>query len=283
LGEEFGQMKRRGKSKTGAGLTLTLAAVCLLLHGTSVPCPAEDDTQDLAEKTQNPVSDLISLPFQNNTNFKIGPHDRTQNVLNIQPVIPVKVGEWNLINRTILPLIYQPDFASSSGGEFGLGDINHTTFLSPAEPGALIWGVGPTTTLPTSVNDRLGPGKFTLGPSAVVLTMPDPFVIGALIRNEWSVAGDGDTPNVNQFLLQYFVNFNFGRGTYLTSSPIVTANWKADSGDRWVVPLGGGIGQILPIGAQPFNFQVQAFWNAERPSGGPEWTLRTQVQMLFPK
>jgi len=245
---------------------------------------AEDKgTEELAKKTQNPVSDLISLPLQNNTNFGIGPHDRTQNVLNIQPVIPINVREWNLINRTILPLIYQPDIFDSSGGTFGLGDINSTLFLSPAKPSKFIWGVGPIISFPTATDDVLGSGKWSAGPSAVGLVMPGKWVLGALVNNIWSFAGDSERRSVNQFLLQYFVNYNLPKGWYLSSAPILTANWKADSGNQWTVPFGGGVGKIFRIGKQPMNAQVQAFYNAVKPDNGPDWTLRLQFQFLFPK
>lgn len=269
--------------RSRSGIAVFAAAVVAM----ATPVFAGDEVRqvdDLAKQTQNPVANLISVPLQNNFNFGIGPEDRTQYVLNIQPVIPVNIGDWNLINRTILPIIYQPNPFASSGGDFGLSDINHTTFLSPAAPGRIIWGVGPTVTLPTAVNDRVGLGNLSFGPSVVALTMPGNFVIGALAKNEWSVAGDSDTPNTNAFLLQYFVNYNFEfqRGFYFTSAPIVTADWQADSGSRWVVPLGGGFGQILRLGAQPINIQTQAFWNAERPDGGADWQLRLQLQFLFP-
>jgi len=113
--------------------------------------------------------------------------------------------------------------------------------------------------------------------------MKGPFVFGALVNNLWPVAGDSDTPNIIQFLLQPFINYNLPHGWYLVSAPILTANWKNESGNRWLVPLGGGFGKIFRVGAQPFNAQVQGFWNAEKPRGGPDTSLRLQIQMLCPK
>jgi hypothetical protein len=243
-----------------------------------------DEDEDLAKQTQNPVSDLISVPFQNNTNFNLGPHNRTQNVLNIQPVIPFNLTKnWNLITRTIAPVIYQPDVTSRSGGEFGLGDINLTLFLSPAKSGKLIWGVGPIVSLPTATDKTLGTDKLAAGPSVVLLTMPGPWVLGVLANNIWSFAGDSNRPDVNQFLLQYFINYNFQRGWYLSSAPINTANWEADNDNRWTIPIGGGGGKVFRVGKQPLNFQTQAFYNVEKPDFGPEWSLRVQLQFLFPK
>lgn len=258
-----------------------IVAVMLSAFVLMTSAMAEQSEEDLAKATQNPVSDLISLPFQNNTNFDVGPFDRTQNVLNIQPVIPVRVGEWNLINRTIAPLIYQP--IGESDDEFGLGDINHTTFFSPAKPGKLIWGLGPIVSFPTATDDFLGTEKWSAGPSAVALTMKGPWVFGALVNNLWSFAGEDDRADVNQMLIQPFVNYNLPGGAYLTTAPIMTANWEADSGNRWTVPLGIGAGKIFTIGKQPINSSLHFYYNAEKPDFGAEWALRFQVQLLFPK
>ena len=253
----------------------------------AAPCLAQSTTDaDLAKQAQNPIANLISLPIQNNTNFSIGPYDRNQNVLNLQPVIPVSLGAVNLITRTIAPVVYQPTVNESSGGVFGVGDINATFFFSPAAAGKVTWGVGPIVVLPTSTDDTLGAGRWSLGPSAVALTMPGRWVIGAVVSNVWSVgSGDEGDVDVNSFLLQYFVNYNFPSKWYLTSGPIITANWEAASGDQWLVPFGGGFGKIFSIGSQPVNGQVQAFWNAVHPETQPyaSWTLRMQLQLLFPK
>lgn len=242
------------------------------------------DEEQLAKAAQNPVGDLISLPFQNNTSFGIGPNDRTLNVLNIQPVYPINMSsKWNLITRTIAPIITQPDIASESGSTTGLGDINFTAFLSPAAPGKWIWGAGPAILLPTATDDQLGSGKWGLGPSLVVLTMNGPWVYGVLVNNVWSVAGDKDRGDVNAFLLQYFINYNMADGWYVVSAPIITANWEAPSEGRWVVPFGGGAGKILRLGKLPLNAQVQAYYNVEKPEFGPDWSLRAQLQLMFPK
>ena len=164
----------------------------LLLVAASLPALgwAQDDA-DLAKKTQNPVADLISVPFQNNVNFGVGPDDDVQYILNIQPVIPFRLTEdWNLISRTIVPLIYQPELAPGVGEVFGLGDIQQSLFFSPAKPGTVIWGVGPILQFPTATDDSLGQGKWGAGPTAVALTVQGPWVLGALVNNVWSFAGD---------------------------------------------------------------------------------------------
>ena len=240
------------------------------------------DQGDLAKAAQNPVGDLISLPFQNNMNFDVGPADRTQNVLNIQPVWPIALSKnWNFITRTIVPVISQP--APGSERTNGLGDINFTGFFSPKQPGKIIWGVGPTLVFPTATDDVTGTDKWSAGPSVVVLTMPGQWVIGALVSNVWSFSGDDERADVNSFLMQYFVNYNLPDGWYLTSSPIITANWEAESGEQWTVPFGGGIGRVFRIGRQPINMQTQVFYNVETPTNGAKWQWRLQVQLLFPK
>jgi len=154
-----------------------------------------------------------------------------------------------------------------------MGDIQFSGFLSPAKPKGAIWGVGPVVQLPTNTNDRLGNDHWGLGPSFVTLHTEkgDPWVYGALANNIWSV-GPGNDPDYNNFLLQPFVNYNLPKGLYLTSSPAITADWKADSDDRWTVPIGGGIGKIFRIGKQAVNAQAQAFYNVVSPDdGGGDW------------
>jgi hypothetical protein len=258
------------------------------------PAVAQESTQDLAAAAQNPIAAVYSLPFQNNTYFGAGPnHNETANVLNIQPVLPFTFGELNIISRTIAPLIYLPGLSTDtsditsetpfSGSHFGLGDINQSLFFSPAHSEELLWGVGPAFSLPTATATPLGSGKFSMGPTAVGLVMPKSWVIGILGRQLWSVAGSSDRSNVSQLLLQPFVNYNLPEGWYLTSSPIITANWNATPGNKWNFPLGGGIGKILKIGEQPINIGLQAFDYVQSPNGGPRWALRFQVQLLFPR
>ena len=258
-------------------------ALTVLATGGLTPGLAQEETE-LAKKTQNPVSDLISVPFQSNFNFGVGPGDNLQYVLNIQPVVPFTLTEeWNLITRTIIPLIDQPELAPGFGDEFGLGDVQTSLFFSPAKPGAFIWGLGPVFQFPTATDESLGTEKWAAGPTAVALTIQGPWVVGVLVNNIWSFAGDHDRDDVNQMLLQYFINYNLPGGWYLTSSPIITANWEADSDNRWTVPIGGGFGKIHRIGKLPVNVSLAAFYNVETPDGGPEWSLRFQIAFLFPR
>jgi hypothetical protein len=260
---------------------------------------AATNTDALRNAAQNPVASLISVPIQENFNFGVGPADRTQNVLNIQPVIPLSLStNWNLIVRWITPVVYQPVGPKPPGspvqttGVYGLGDMNPSFFIVPKKS-KIIWGIGPTFLLPTATNTTfLGQGKFGIGPSVVVLVQPPHWTIGALANNIWSVAGhanftpDGEVnkPAVNQFLLQWFVNYNMKKGWYLSTSPIITANWRA-TGDNgvWTVPFGGGVGRIMKLGFQPVNISAQFYGNAVHPAGTSSWNLRLQFVLLFPK
>ena len=240
------------------------------------------DEGDLARAAQNPVGDLISLPFQNNTNSDVGPTERTQNVLNIQPVWPISLSSrWNLITRTILPVISQP--APGTERTNGIGDLNFTGFISPKKPGKVIWGAGPALVFPTASDEVLGSEKWSAGASLVTLSMTGQWVVGALLSNVWSVAGEDDRADVNSLLFQYFANFNFPSGWYLTSSPILTANWEAPSDERWTIPFGGGFGKVFAVGRLPVNMVTQLFYNVETPTNGARWQWRFQVQLMFPR
>ena len=242
----------------------------------------------LQKATQNPVASLISVPVQNNTNFGVNPGYRNQDVLNIQPVIPIGISkDWNLLVRWIAPIVYQPvpnGPGAPETGEYGLGDMVPTFFISPKKPGKLIWGVGPVFQLPTATNTFLGQGKLGLGPSIVLLSQPGHWTLGILANNVWSVAGSGSRPDVNQFLFQYFINYNLKKGWFITWQPTLTADWEATNKEgQWTVPFGGGIGRIMKLGNQPVLLTTQFYGNAVHPQGTPAWSMKLQISFLFPK
>ncbi len=262
----------------GAVLAITLPAFA--------PATAKMSAEELAKLAQNPVGNLISVPFQNNTNLNFGPEEGTQNILNIQPVIPISVNkDWNIITRTIVPVIWMPSLGPDIGSTNGVGDTVFTAFLSPANPGKWIWGAGPVLQLPTNTSDELGNGNWGLGPSAVVLHLDhgDPWVYGALINNVWSLTGNKQGGSYNNGLIQPFLNYNFKGGLYLTSAPILTVDWTADSNDRWTIPIGGGVGKIFHFGKLPVNTQLSGYYNVVTPDNGADWQIRAQVQLMFPK
>lgn len=179
-------------------------------------------------------------------------------------MLPFSLGsQWNLITRTILPVVYVPDLTAETGGQWGWSGLNMSLFFSPKASGGLIWGVGPVIVLPiASSPEQLGTGKWSAGPTAVALMTPANWVIGALWNQVWSFAGNSDRSDVSQMLIQPFINFNLPKGWYLVTAPIWTANWKAESGEQWLVPLGGGAGKIFAIGSQRFNSNVQVFFRS---------------------
>lgn len=264
-----------------------LPLLVLLLYavsGWSQDDPPADgaDLDAVNLKLQNPIADLISLPFQNNTSFGIDPGNRTQNVLNIQPVYPINAGSFNIITRTIVPLVSQPVGADET--DFGLGDILFTAFFSPNNGKALTWGVGPAISFPTATENTLGFGKWSAGPSLVALTQTSGgWTIGGLINNVWSFAGQSDRADVNFMTFQPFVSLSLPKSWTVSVAPILTSNWEAPSGEQWTVPLGGGVSKVVPFGKLPVNLSFQAYYNVERPTFGPEWSTRFVVAFVFPK
>ena len=272
---------------------LFLSAISIfivLLLALSHPSAEAQESEDLRAKTQNPVGAMISVPLKNILDF--GAPNGTAYFLNIQPVVPVTVGDWNLINRVILPIVHVGGFIAGTpgipkgqlgDGATGLGDINYSVFLSPESPGKVIWCIGPSISFPTATDDQLGSAKWSAGPTVVLLTQPKPWTLGALFRQLWSFAGTSGRPDVNQFLLEPFVNYNLSKGWYLISDMILTANWDADSGNQWTIPIGGGFGKMFKIGKQAMNSKLEAYYNVEKPNGAPDWQMSFTIQFLFPK
>jgi len=258
--------------------------------GTQPPSSKAQGGGDLRAAVQNPVGAMYSLPLK--FSFDYGAPNGEASFLNIQPVIPVTVGDWNLINRIIFPLIDTPGQVAGTpdipnpqpgDGATGLGDINYSLFVSPAKPEKFIWGLGPSVMLPSASNDQLGSGKWSAGPTGVILVQPKWGTYGGLVRQLWSFAGYDDRPSVNQMLIEPFINVNLDGGWYLISDMIITANWKASSGQRWTVPLGGGVGKLLKIGNQAINVRTEAYYNVVTPDAGPDWSWGFTIQLLFPK
>jgi len=238
---------------------------------------------DLAKQSQNPVSNLLSLSFENNATFNNGPDDDFIDILNIKSVIPMSFSKnWNLINRAIVPAIYSNQTDPGESANFGLGDIVYQGFFSPAKPGKFIWGLGAQLNIPTGT-ERFTSDQWSLGPAAVGLMMPGPWVVGLLVSNVWSIYGSNDAPHVNVLTAQYFINYNMKGGWYLTTEPVITANWANQEIHTWTIPYGGGIGRVFKIGKQAVNMKGAAYKNEERPDNASDWNLQFTLTFLYPE
>jgi hypothetical protein len=241
------------------------------------------ESSEIAKQAQNPIANLISVPFENDFNPQTGINKQDSYILEMKPVVPFRLSnDWTLITRTIIPVIQAPELAPDVDGTTGVGDVQLSLFLSPAKAGAVIWGAGPVVSFPTASQESLGTKKVSLGPTVVVLRIQGHWLFGTLVQNLFSVAGPSARPDVNQMLMQPFANYNLKHGWYLTSSPIITANWEVNPNQRWVVPVGGGFGKIVHFGNPPVNMNTQFFRNVERPDGTTHWSARFQAQLLFP-
>jgi hypothetical protein len=242
------------------------------------------ESASIAKQAQNPIANLVSVPLENDFDPQTGYKQEDSYVLQMKPVVPFHLSnDWNLITRTIIPIVQLPDLTPNVSGVSGLGDVELSLFFSPAKVGPVIWGAGPAISIPTATQDILGTKKLSVGPAVVVLRIQGHWLFGTLVQNLFSVAGPSARPNVNQMLMQPFVNYNLRHGWYLTSSPIITANWEATPANTWTVPVGGGVGKIVHFGRLPVSVYTQVFRNTSYPEGTSHWSSRFEMQFLFPK
>jgi hypothetical protein len=264
-------------------LTLLLLAIPTFVSGQE---PTEEDAKamaaDLAKAAQNPVADMNSIPVQANWTTGGGLGDETQSIINIQPVLPLPINDdWNLISRTVIPVVNLP----GPDGERlkGIADIQQQFYFTPARSSSLVWGVGPIFSFPTSTNPATETGQFALGPTFVVLKLGKKWVYGGLVNNLWRIAGGEDTEAINALFLQPFINYNLARGWAISTGPAITANWNAESGQQWTVPIGLGVSKVIVVGKQPMNVVLQYYHNVERPDNAGANTIRMQFTLLFPR
>lgn len=267
------------RARPGAAL---LAALGLAMS----PAASADSDAELAKKAQNPIAAMISLPLQLNYDEGYGATgDGEKWLLNVQPVIPFDLGsDWNLISRTIVPLIDQKDFVAGGAlDESGVGDVLQSLFFSPKAPtaGGWIWGVGPALLLPTASDRVLGGEKWALGPTAVVLKQESGWTVGVLGNHLWSVAGEDDRDDISATLVQPFLGYTTRTYTTFMINTESTYDWK---GETWSVPVNLMATQMLRVGGQPLTLQAGARYWADRPDGGPDgWGFRFAVTFLFPR
>ncbi len=249
------------------------------------PEESEDEQgEKLAMQLTNPIADLVSIPFQFNWNTGVGPEHETQMVLNIQPVVPIHLTkDWNLIGRYIVPLIAQPTLGPGLEPTFGMGDIVFSMFLSPNNKSKFTWGLGPVFGLPGGTDPRIDSGKWMAGPTGVALYLDEPWTVGVLANQLWSIAGTGDVPRakVSQMFVQPFVAFTKHKWT-LTATSETTIDWEAADDNKWTIPLELQVSKVTKIGFLPFSVYLGGGWFADAPAGGPDWQLRLNFVVLLP-
>jgi hypothetical protein len=239
----------------------------------------------LAQELTNPLADLMTIPIQMNYDRDIGPRDDGWKLqTNVQPVVPFHLNpDWNLITRTILPVIYQDDITPGAGSQFGLGDLNLSLFFSPKKPtsGGFIWGVGPILVLPTATDSLLGAEKWGAGPTAVALTTRGPWTLGALANHVWSFAGDSDRQDISSTFIQPFVAYTWPSAWTVSVQSEGTYNWKTE---KWSVPVNAAVSKLVRLGKLPVSLQAGVGYWAESPETGPEgFRFRLQANFVLPK
>ena len=208
----------------------------------------EPNAQQLADKLSNPVSNIISVPFQNNTVWGIGPYNGVQNILNFQPVIPVTISKGlTLISRIVTPIVAQFNVTGIGQSQNALGDIQYSMFFAPKSK--LIWGIGPIFNIPTATNVYTGSGKFSIGPTGVIVYKKTGLTFGVLVNQFWSVGGDPDRGNQTQAYLQPFFSHSWKSGGGISLTGEITQNWKVKRTQSYINIMFQGITRMgkLPV------------------------------------
>lgn len=262
---------------------LACAGIALCFMGSNPGSAQDSDSADLARKLSNPVAAMISVPMQFNYDSGYGPADGYKAFINVQPVIPISLNDnWNMISRTIIPIVWQNDIAGNSGSQSGLGDISQSLFFSPKSPGpdGLIWGVGPVFLLPTGTDSLLSGRKWGAGPTGVALKQQGPWTYGILANHIWSFAGSSPRPDINATYLQPFVSYTTPSAWSFTLNTESTYNWTADT---WSVPINFMVSKMTKFGKQPVSLQAGVrYWTTSPDSGPDGFGGRLALTFLFP-
>jgi len=261
------------------GLAAWMLPAAAVAQDTTGPENAVATLQDVAQAKHNPFTETINLPIEADTGFGLGPHHDIGEELTIQPLFPVTLNnDWNLIVRPLLPITYSP----VPEKRFGLGDIQPSFFLTPAQVDRWTWGVGPAFQLPTATSNELGTGKWSAGPTGALIYIEGPWFAGVLMSQLWSFAGPHRSP-VNQTSAEPNVSYNFESGWYIQTDPTITYDWSAAPRDAWSLPIGLDVGKAVQIGGRSLTFQIGAYDFVKHPADATQWIIRAQVTFIFPR
>ncbi len=254
-----------------------------------------DDLELLAQKLQNPLASISALPIQNNFLFQASQNEELGYGMSLQPIISTQHKNFNLVHRAVFGFGYAPGIVQGLGllptgapdegrvdGTWGLSDLNYSFYYTPKEAGKVAWGVGPSITLPTATDNRLGSGKWSAGISAVVVYQASKWTIDLVVRQTWSFAGDSDRADISQMVINPLIAYNLGDGWALSTFPSISANWNFDS-NQWTVPVGGGISKLIFHGKLPVSYVLQYYYYAVRPDLAPNSELRIGATLVFAK
>lgn len=276
-------------------------AFLLWVCSCSIPISFASDAENSEmwlQAAQNPLAPVFSVPL--NYTLHGGAENGDVSIGSLQPIIPVSIGDWNIINQLSLNFIGTPGVVNGiaelpepfpGSGVAGLGDTHFTTLFSPASSDGFYWGFGPTFVFPTdtlfsSTEDRrsreLGSGKFSVGPAFAVVTQPGPWTLGFKSKQIWSVIGSDSRREVSQLILEPFANYNLGSGWYLTTDMDTIANWNSNSDNRWTVPVGAGVGKLFALDNLAINTKLEGYYNAVKPDYAPEWSMNFTLQVMLP-
>ena len=256
----------------------------------------EESVNELAQKMQNPLASLIAVPILQNFCLGASQNETTGYEVSFQPIFPINYNKFNIINRIIFGYGYVPGIvegfqmipqgAPENGnidGKWGIGDLNYSSYITAKTANKLAWGVGPSVSMPTATDNRLGTGKWSLGPSIVVVFQTEKWTFDMVFRQIWSIGGDSNRRDVNQLVVQPLIAYGLGKGFTLSTFPTISANWDFEENQRWTVPVGGGLSKVAFLGKLPIVFSLQYYKYVVRPDLAPKSELRFTSTFILSK